>query len=183
MSAFRVTIIGAESTGKTTLSRQLADALGGDWVCEFARPYLEVTDGNVTLASMDAIWHGQLALQHSAHTSSRPYVVCDTDLFATVGYWQLPHVTDVLGPCPDTLVRDALHDVADLYLVTQSNIPFEQDPLRYGGTIRESLDTYWTALCERFHLPYVVIASSEPDARLDEALTIIKERSTSCVVS
>lgn len=183
MRPIRIAVIGAESTGKTTLSRQLADMLGGDWVCEFARPYLEVTDGNVTLASMDAIWHGQLTLQHSAHTSSRPYVVCDTDLFATVGYWQLPHVTDMLGPCPDTLIRDALHDVADLYLITQSNIPFEQDPLRYGGDQRESLDAYWISLCKQFHLPFVVIAASEQTARLDEALTIIKERNLSCAVS
>ena len=44
MKPFTVTIIGAESTGKTSLSRQLADTMDGDWVPEFARPYLEVTD-------------------------------------------------------------------------------------------------------------------------------------------
>ncbi|MGE5299205.1 MAG: AAA family ATPase [Acidobacteriota bacterium] len=182
MAPYQVTIIGAESTGKTTLSRQLADILGGDWLCEFARPYLEVTDGEVSRASMQAIWHGQHAMQHVALSSPRPYVVQDTDLYATIGYWRLPHVTPRIGDCPKSLEQTATELASDLYLITKSNIAFAPDPLRYGGDRRESPDSYWIRLCESYKLPYVVIEASDEHERVNEALQII-ERSMSCEVS
>jgi nicotinamide riboside kinase len=178
MKPYRITIIGAESTGKTTLSRMLADELKGDWMCEFARPYLEVTDGQVTTNSMHAIWHGQHALQKSATESTRSYVVQDTDLFATIGYWELPHVSPRIGSPSKQLERDALELKSDLYLITQSNINFVPDPLRYGKDRRESEDQYWINLCARYKLPFKIIASSTLKDRLDEALNIIKEGGT-----
>ncbi len=180
MKPFRVTVIGAESTGKTTLSRQLADTLQADWVCEFARPYLEVTDGRVITQSMNAIWQGQLALQYVAKQSTRHYVLHDTDLYATVGYWQLPHVEPLLGSCPTALIHDARRQRSDLYLITLANIPFEQDRLRYGGDTRESPDQYWIDLCKRFDLPFYVIQSADQADRIAEALGIITERSLVC---
>lgn len=38
---FIITIVGPESSGKTTLARQLADHFGCPWVPEYAREYLE----------------------------------------------------------------------------------------------------------------------------------------------
>lgn len=181
MKPLVVTIIGAESTGKTTLSRELANAFGGDYVPEFARPYLETTREDVTGASMRAIWYGQRALQHAANQSTQQIVIQDTDLFATVGYWQLPHVTPRIGTCPSALIDDAQANRSSLYLITTSNIPFEADPIRYGGDVRESADTYWITLCEAYKLPYRIITSSSPNDRLTEAVQIISERRSSCV--
>ena len=58
---------------------------------------------------------------------------------------------------PKGLVTDATILKSDLYLITQSNIPFEQDPLRYGGDRRESKDEYWIGLCEGYDLNYRVV--------------------------
>lgn len=177
MRPYTITIIGAESTGKTTLSRQLADTLGGDWLCEFARPYLETTDGKVSKQSMHAIWQGQRALQHSGRTSPRSYCLQDTDLYATVGYWQLPHVQSVIGLCPARLIKDAKQLQSDLYIITKSNIAFAPDPLRYGGDHRESPDEYWLTLCKNHQLPFVALEANKQGERLAEALRIIRERS------
>jgi HTH-type transcriptional repressor of NAD biosynthesis genes len=177
---FVITVFGAESTGKTTLSKQLASALQAQWLEEFARPYLEATDGSITSESMTAIWNGQKELQVRARKTPPSYTVQDTDLFSTVGYWQLPHVRERLGECPSTLVADATRLQSDLYLVAQSNIPFEPDRLRYGGDRRESLDDYWVHLCETYQLPYVVIKAHTPKRRQAESLSIIKERTTPC---
>jgi len=54
-------------------------------------------------------------------------------------------------------------------LITRGNIPFEADPLRYGGDVRETSDAYWIALAERFGLPYRVIESTSAEDRLAEA--------------
>ena len=41
----RVAIVGAESTGKTTLAQQLAEHFGTVWVPEYGREYTEVSVG------------------------------------------------------------------------------------------------------------------------------------------
>lgn len=172
---FTVTVFGAESTGKTTLSKQLAAALGTTWKHEFARDYLEQTGNAVTTRSMLDIWFGQRTLQQKL--SANDIVIQDTDLFSTVGYWQLPHVEPEIGRCPEPLIEDACRLQSDLYIITKSNIPFEHDPLRFGGDRRESDDSYWIDICERYELPYIVLHDSDAHGRVAESLQTIRERS------
>jgi nicotinamide riboside kinase len=157
-----ITIWGAESTGKTTLSKELAWTINGHWLFEWARPYLEAVGPDINVASMTAIWRGQLATQrHARYMYNKPFVVQDTDLFSTVGYWEQPHWADALGAVPQGLVQDALNTKSDLYIITKSNIPFEEDPLRYGGDHRESPDEYWIEIAKKYDLNYVVLDSSD----------------------
>jgi len=175
----RVTIFGAESTGKTTLSRELATALGGQWLFEYARPYLEQTVNEITVRSMTAIWKGQRALQEQADDlTDSPYVIQDTDLFSTVGYWQFPHWQSRIGSCPGGLVDDAKRLQSDLYIVTRSNIPFETDPLRYGGDRREGSDEYWTHICQQYELPFIVLDESRREDRLRAAKRAVLQRAS-----
>ena len=170
-----VTIFGAESTGKTTLSKELSYMVNGHWLFEWARPYLETVGPEITVASMEAIWHGQKAIQKSAmQMFDKPFVIQDTDLFSTVGYWEQPHWADALGPVPDDLVKDAISNKSDLYLITQSNIPFEEDVIRYGGDHRESPDEYWISIAERYDLNYVVLRESDFYKRNSEAYLLCK---------
>lgn len=170
-----VTVFGAESTGKTTLTRALAKELNTNWLFEYARPYLENTENVITVDSMTGIWKGQKALQKQAeNVRISPYVLQDTDLFSTVGYWQFPHWQSQIGQCPEELVKDALALKSDLYIVTRSNIAFEPDPLRYGGDKREGSDEYWIDVLEKYHLPYVVLEDSDMDARIQKAVEAIQ---------
>jgi HTH-type transcriptional repressor of NAD biosynthesis genes len=169
----RVTIFGAESTGKTTLAEELAYTLNGRWLFEWARPYLEVTGEPITKGSMNTIWQGQQALQLQGSNLEVPLVIQDTDLFSTIGYWEQPHWRKNLGHAPSGLYAAARNLQSDLYLVCQSNIPFERDPLRYGVDKRESDDQYWINLCEEEQLPYRVINAANFEDRLLEASQII----------
>ena len=172
----RVTIFGAESTGKTTLSKELAEKLNATWLFEYARPYLEETTNEITTTSMTGIWQGQRALQeHADDVAQSPYIVQDTDLFSTVGYWGFPHWQNTIGACPQELIDDAQRLKSDLYIVTKSNIPFEADPLRYGGDKREGSDEYWIAVCKHYNLPYVILSTSDRIDRLVEAIEMTKQ--------
>jgi HTH-type transcriptional repressor of NAD biosynthesis genes len=164
----RVTIFGAESTGKTTLSRDLVEHSGDAlWLPEWARPYLEEVGNEITPAKMGHIAAGQWSLQAQANSLARdlPLIVQDTDLYSTLGYWEMYS--------PDTVRSVLSHEAktlqSDLYLITPSNIPFEPDPLRYGGDVREAPDEYWVALCEREGLNYVVLNESDSALRVNEA--------------
>lgn len=161
-----VTIFGAESTGKSTLSADLSASLNGLHLTEWARPYLELMGPTVTTEKMHAIHKGQAALQRSVGRSSEnhPFIIQDTDLFSTLGYW---HMWDEL---PDLdLMEDAVNLKSDLYIICPSNIPFEKDPLRYGGDKRESEDDYWIKLCEIFDLNYIVLTEKSRTKRKAEA--------------
>lgn len=166
-----VVVFGAESTGKTTLSRELAAMINGHWFFEWARPYLETVGPEINIDSMTAIWKGQDALQrHSYDFYDKPYAIFDTDLYSTIGYWEQPHWESELGPVPERLIKDAAHTKADLYLITRSNIAFEPDPIRYGGDHRESPDDYWIGVAEKYGLNYLVLEESTQIGRLSKAM-------------
>ena len=166
----RITVLGAESTGKTTLSKALAESLPGHWLPEWARPYLEhLPSPEITLDRMHVIWRAQKALQVAARAlTDKPFIVQDTDLFATVGFWQAWEPASL----PPALIEDALADRSDLYVMTPSNIPFAPDPLRYGGDVRETTDEFWLDLAERHELAVHVIESATAGDRLAEATKV-----------
>ncbi|HVV85438.1 MAG TPA: AAA family ATPase [Kofleriaceae bacterium] len=149
--AWRVVLVGAESTGKTTLAAELAAALaarGGPfartrWVPEVGR---DVTLAKLAAlgpdAPMDAlVWttadfvdiaREQAAREAAAARAGGPVLVCDTDAFAT-GIWHERYVG-----ARDAAV-DALGTAApfQLYLLTHpDDVPFTQDGVRDGEHLR-----------------------------------------------
>ena len=168
-----ITVLGAESTGKTTLSRALATAIDGHWTPEWCRPYLErLPSPEVDEQRMTTIWHAQRAQQRHATTLvDRPFLVQDTDLFATLGFWRNWRP----GQAPTDLATDAHALRSHLYLLTPATIPFAPDPLRYGVTERETSDAFWVDLAEEFGLDYRVIGSTGRYERVEEAAAIARE--------
>lgn len=127
----RISVVGPESSGKTTLSRQLAEHFRGAWLPEFARSYL---DGKKEYGRDDLlhILAGQqeqerIAVQALADGSAaeKPWLFLDTcplviRIWSEVrfGYCNLP-------------VLDALAEhTPDLYILCQPDLRWEEDPLR-----------------------------------------------------
>jgi nicotinamide riboside kinase len=180
----RVTIFGAESVGKTTLAQRLREVHHGNSrfpACtvlpEYARPYLENTVNEITVRSMKAIWEGQRALQRQEYLD-HPLIVQDTDLLSTWGYWK--YWTERidqkrnLGWPPDQLYSDARELKSDLYIMPPSVVPFEPDPLRYGGDRREIEDDYWINLCSWQNLNFRILGRA-PEYWVSEATEMIRQ--------
>ena len=71
-----ITIVGPESSGKSTLARQLATAFGCPWVREYARAYLEGRGGNYDETDLVKIADGQLSvISKQLAVFSNPYSV------------------------------------------------------------------------------------------------------------
>lgn len=171
----KVTLFGAESTGKTTLTKRLADDHYYRYATklfEWARPYLEMTGPDVTIQGMYDIWEGQHALQICSYENAlKPLVIQDTDLWTTIGFWEDWKPKSV----PDPIYQDAIDTQSDLYLITKSNIPFEHDALRYGGDERQTSDRYWIDFAEKYNLNYRVLESETVADRIHEAMQYIDE--------
>ena len=164
-----VTIFGLESTGKTTLTNQLANRYCS-MTHEFARPYLEqMDDKSVTDAKMATIVRGQYALQKTAEMTGALITIQDTDLLSTIGYYRI-YGGDSDGTDIEYLFEETK---SDLYIVTPDNIPFEADPLRYGGDKREGDMKFWIDLLEEYDCTYVVLESSDSEDRYYEAMECI----------
>lgn len=146
-----VTLFGPESCGKTTMAKRLAKEMNGVFVPEWAREYLEtLPTPETTDDRMLDIVHGQFSMQVSAkNIINKPWIFQDTDLLSTIGYyhifggaWRRPKD---IALCQDLFNRSK----SDLYIVMNDRIPFEQDPLRYGGDKRESDKQFWIDLLQK----------------------------------
>ena len=103
----RVAVVGAESTGTTTLARELARHYGTHWVPEFGRAYSEAklaegTNDRWTPADFETIAHTQSANEDALAESvaqapltpgRRPLLICDTDALATT-IWERRYLAE-----------------------------------------------------------------------------------------
>ncbi len=137
--ATRVAIVGAESTGTTTLAQALAELYETNWVPEYGREYCEelTKDG---AAIEDHVWtsdefvhiaKAQQEREDAAARSCNRILFCDTDALAT-SIWHERYV----GSISDEVKRIALARSYALYVLTDCDIPFVQDGLRDGEAVR-----------------------------------------------
>lgn len=168
-----VIFFGPESCGKTTLSRHFARELRGQLAIEWARPYLETVGPEITEAKMLTIVRGQRALEHLTRERDRLLSVFDTNLLTTLGFYRL-YGMSAPQELADAIYYDYVLDGArSLYIVMNDRIPFEQDPLRYGGDKRESTVDFWVYLLEEHKMRYHVVQSINSDDQKDEVLEAI----------
>ena len=136
--AKRVCIVGAESTGKTTLAAALAKHYETIWVSEYGRKVSEqmlARTGSYRWQSADfvAIATTQCRLEDEAARKSNRVLICDTDAFATM-IW---HQRYMGHSSPEVAEVAEAHRRPDLYLLSDCHAPFVQDGTRDGESIRE----------------------------------------------
>jgi NadR type nicotinamide-nucleotide adenylyltransferase len=124
----RIAVFGPESTGKTTLARELADHFREPWAPEFVRGFWDARDGKITAADLDAIARGQIAGEDAAASGAKRLLFCDTELLTCV-LWD-----DLLfpGACPLWVRAEADRRARGyaLYLFCDIDLPFSADPQR-----------------------------------------------------
>ncbi len=157
----RVSIVGAESTGKTTLARDLATHYHTSWVPEYAREYCEGLQGK----GMDLWtyrWRGREFLEiarrqqdteNRAAREANHLLICDTDVLAT-GIWHERYMANRSAEV-ETLAESNRHD---LYLLTDCDLPFVQDGMRDGETIRGWMTERFEHVLAERQLPWIKIS-------------------------
>ena len=173
--ALRVVLQGAESTGKTTLSRMLAKELGTVTVPEFGRAYTEekIREGTGSIWNTDdfvIIAKRQVEMANEAAGHCNRVVICDTDAFAT-GIWHRRY----LG-CRSAEVESiaAADKQPDLCILTDINTPFEQDGTRDGENIRGWMDSVFREELEKSGRKFIEVKGNLGQ-RLETSLTAIRE--------
>jgi NadR type nicotinamide-nucleotide adenylyltransferase len=153
-----VCIFGPESTGKTTLSRELAAEFETVCVPEYAREWLELRSGQLEMADIEVIARGQRAAEESLAREANRVLFCDTDVLTTQLYSE-----ELFGSCPQWIREEALRRRYDLTLVTDIDVPWTPDPVRFLPKRRASfLRRGIEALVERGR-PYLLLSGPASD--------------------
>lgn len=162
----RIVLIGAESTGKSTLADALVEARGLPRTREYVREYADGLGRPLAANDLDPIAHGQLA-EEDRH-GEVPLVLHDTNLLSTLIYAR--HYFGVTQPWLEEVF--AQRDYA-VYLFCQPDIPWVPDPgQREGPKARLQLHAIFEAELKRRALPVVPI-EGDRSTRLARALAAI----------
>lgn len=166
--AKRVVVLGAESTGTTTLARALAEHFKTVWVPEYGREYsLEKQVRGESIWRTEEfleIAREQTRRENAAAREANRFLICDTDAFATT-LWHRRY----MGFRSPPLEEFAKSCSADFYLLTGDEIPFEQDGLRDGEAIRHEMHSWFEETLAVQPVPWVRVTGS-PDERLEAAI-------------
>jgi HTH-type transcriptional repressor of NAD biosynthesis genes len=172
--AKRICVLGAESTGTTTLSKALANHYKTVWVPEYGRMYSEgklYGDKYAAWRSEEfvTIAKAQSELEDSLAQASNGLVICDTDAFAT-SLWHERY----MGTRSKEVEEIAAHRKYDLYILTGDEIPFVQDGIRDGQHIRHSMHKRFIERLEQDKKNYILVTGSK-ESRLAEAILQINK--------
>ncbi|CAM3465432.1 AAA family ATPase [Kibdelosporangium persicum] len=178
--AARIVVVGAESTGTTTLSRALADYYQVAWVPEYGRVHTEeklaaarTFDASATIDNLvwtvgdfvDVAACQARAEDEAAHIG--PVLVCDNDPWAATVWCErylgraYPQVADAVGDR-----RPALYLLTD-----HDGVPFEQDGWRDGEHLREWMTELFVRRLDERGVPWVRLTGSKSE-RLAQAIQV-----------
>lgn len=181
----RVVVLGAESTGTTTLANELGKVYNTKVVPELGRLIEEEArrnggggdkswdDGKFWLVS-----RGQDAMEERLARQANGVLICDTDSLATALWYKYYSEKDssVSGLEYDALLAAGLKQAKKhtLYIVTMDDIPFVQDEYesRTGENMRRWHTELFIETLKRFHIPHITVSGSVQD-RLTRSINTI----------
>ncbi len=168
----KIVLFGPESTGKTTLSNQLARYYHTVWVPEFARDYLQNKWNNErkTCEAKDLIpiAIGQMKLENQLAKKADKILICDTDLLETKVYSE-----EYYGGFVDPkLDKAANKNTYDLYLLTYIDTPWEADDLRDRPALRLEMFNAFEKALKTHNRPYILL-KGDKETRLKKAVEAI----------
>ncbi|CAM1369777.1 Nicotinate-nucleotide adenylyltransferase [Tenacibaculum soleae] len=167
-------MFGPESTGKTTLSGQLARYYNTVWAPEFARKYLQDKWNNerkiCEQKDIIPIAEGQIKLENDLALKADKILICDTDLLETKVYSEEYYG----GFVEDELDEAAIKNEYDIYFLTYIDTPWEADDLRDRPEQRLQMFTAFENTLKKYNRPYVLL-KGDKETRLKKAIEVIDE--------
>lgn len=154
----KVAITGPESTGKSTISEQLAGHYQTVWVPEFARTYIGNMNKPYTLQDIEAIARGQYALEQQMSKEANGLIFSDTDMLV-LKIWS----EHAFGHCPDFIKERLEQQNYNLYLLMGVDLPWEPDPQREHPHLRRFFYDWYKRELQTLNVSFVEISGKEQE--------------------
>ena len=151
----RVCIFGPESTGKSTLTKDLARHYNTCHVAEYARTLLIAQNNEFTEEDFHTIARGHIASEEALALQANRLLFVDTDLLTTTLWSKVFY-----DHCHQWIEEAARQRQYDLYLVTDVDVPWVADPQRFLPQDRQEFLHKCIDLLEELKRPYVLLSGS-----------------------
>ena len=171
----KIVVTGVECSGKTTLSKALANKLDFSYVPEYARVYLQNLDRPYEIYDLHNIALKQFQSERELLSKPGKGIICDTGLLV-IKIWSQVKYGDV-HPMIRALLQFSL---PDLYILPHYDIPYEEDPLRESPEIRPELFKIYKSELEKSGVDYVIVHGNMEDRmnQLDSTLDSLLNKNT-----
>jgi NadR type nicotinamide-nucleotide adenylyltransferase len=164
----KIAILGAVSTGKTTLCEQLAKHYQTLFVPEYARDYFNSHDiNNYTIEDLDIIAKKQIELENQYLTQANKVLICDTTLI-TIKLWSLHKFNRV----SDYISNSITQMNYDLYLISNNEVPWIEDNQRKDKNNREHIFEMNHSELQKINANYSILKGINQN-RLENAIAFI----------
>ncbi|OYQ40685.1 DUF4301 family protein [Flavobacterium aurantiibacter] len=180
-SGLKIVVFGPESSGKTTLAKQLAAKYNAAYVPEFARKYIadkvESTQQNCTFDDILPIAKGQLQSEQEAEQTPANIIFYDTNPLLTAAYSECHY-----NKIPEELENEIPTLSYDLYLLTEPDIPWEADSIRQHQNQRQDEFRAFKKFLKKRNLPYARIKGTQTEriatasAHIDNLLQLLQNQ-------
>ena len=147
----KIIITGSESSGKTTICKNLSNYYNTPFAEEYSRMYLNSLQRDYRQEDLLEIAKGQLK-------SNQENQICDTDLI-TIKIWS----NYKYGNCNNWILEQIEKQKTEnrFYLLCKPDIPWESDPLRENPTNREKIFEIYKEELEKLKHNYYIVKGEE----------------------
>jgi NadR type nicotinamide-nucleotide adenylyltransferase len=184
----KIVAIGPESTGKSSLCKELAEYYNAFWCPEYAREYLTVHGMDYTYEDLLTIAKGQVELEekyiqlaagsqqsaekndlHSSLITHHSLLFIDTDMYVMKVWCEF-----VFGKCHQFILDQIGKRKYDLYLLCDIDLPWAYDELREypDAGPREKLYEIYRNIMQNQSTPWVEI-NGNYDQRVRKAINAV----------
>jgi len=165
----KIAITGPESTGKSTLARQLAEHYKTVWVPEYARTYINRLNRPYERYDLTEMAKGQISHEEKLLLESNNFLFCDTDL-SVIKIWS-EHKYGIVDPF---ILAEYESDSYELYLLMDINLGWEYDPQRENPELRKFFFDWFERILKTKSVPYRIIRGNAEE-RFQKAQKVIDE--------
>ena len=155
----KVVFLGAPSTGKTTLARELAQEHSTVWMSEYGREYWDALQVNrrLTLEQLVAIAEGHREREDRLVLDANKTLFVDTDATTTFMFSLYYH--GAAHPRLAELAAQTLHRY-DLFFLCGTDIPYDDTPDRSGATNRRVFHAQIRADLFDRRIPFITLTGT-----------------------
>ena len=178
MDLQKIVVIGPESTGKSTLTSELAKHYDTYSCPEYAREYLHNNGVKYDYRDLEKIALGQIALEESyiekATKENKQKLIIDTDMYVMKVWCEY-----VFNNCYPFILEAIEKRKYDMYLLCDIDLPWTQDEMREypdEGPRKELFAIYKEILINQS--THWAIISGSGSERLTNAIDAIDKRLT-----
>ena len=163
----RISIVGGESTGKSSLVAALAEHYDTAYVPEFARDYLTIHGSAYTAEQAPVLARGQMDRELEYAQLADRVLFCDTDAMTTMLWSEF-----YFGRAVPEIIDLAKQHVHHLYVLCADELAWEDDGLRRSAGSAAWFDRRLRELMDDWGRRYVEVSGDVP-TRVGQAVACI----------